>query len=177
MSGSIETVRISSKHPLTMRRQLGRSTPRRYDSQQSWHRFSRDRRGALIERVGGKPDIRQAHLIDQMSHVEWQALKLEAEAEAAKTGKEQYDRLRLAADFRRQLLLLDRELALTTKRSTAEPAPRPARLAKCLASNEDHRRLDIRRDREQAAVGALVPRHVDVAVVVYFSASVVRSAA
>jgi|SRR6516165_6232993 hypothetical protein len=123
MSESFETVRVSSKSPVTKWRQLGRLTPRRYDSQQSWHRFARDRRGTLIERVGGKPDIHQAHLIDQMCHVEWQALKLESEAETAKTAKDHYGRLRLAADYRRQLLLLDRELVAASKRAASAPAP------------------------------------------------------
>src|SRR5215470_5283338 len=124
MSESFENARISSRSPRTLRRQLGRLTPRRFNSRQSWHRFSRDRRAGLIESVGGKPDVRQAHLIDQMVKTEWQALKLEAEAETANTGKERYGRLRLATDYRRQLLLLDRDLAKTIpKRASAAPQP------------------------------------------------------
>jgi hypothetical protein len=128
-SKSFESVRVSTRPLPTVRRQLGRSTPRRYNSQQSWRRFSRDRRGALIDRVGGKPNIRQAHLIDQMVTAEWRALQLEAEADAAKTGRERYGRLRIAADYRKQLLLLDRELDRTIPKAPP-PAPRPtARLA------------------------------------------------
>jgi hypothetical protein len=76
--------------------------------------------------VGGEPDDRQARIIDQMVHAEWQAVKIEAEADATTSEKARYGRLKLAAEYRRQLLLLDRDLAVATRRAAStpeEPAP------------------------------------------------------
>jgi hypothetical protein len=102
----------------TYRQQSGRYTPQRF-GRQSWYRFLENRTAISNSEVHGEPTERQSRLIEHMINAEWQALKLEAEAETAKTGREQYGRLRLAADFRRQLLLLDRELARTTLSSAA----------------------------------------------------------
>jgi hypothetical protein len=70
-----------------------------------------------------------------MINAEWQALKLEAAVEAVETGKEQYAALHLAAEFRRQLLLLDRDLAQTTRKPPQQPQQLKT-LAQHLAAKE-----------------------------------------
>jgi hypothetical protein len=118
--------RTTSQVP-THRRELGRSNPRSF-SQHSWWRFRQHRRGILIRRIGGEPDERQAGLIEAMVTAEWHALRLEAQARG-EAGKAVLETLRLAAEYRRQLLLADRDLAAATRQAqaAAQPAPQPSR--------------------------------------------------
>jgi hypothetical protein len=95
-------------------RQLGRSTPHTFDKHAK-SRFGKQRRASYLRRVGGEPDDRQAFLIDAMLHAEWTALQLEAKAQNEE-GKTAFLLLQQAAEYRRQLLLADRELARATKR-------------------------------------------------------------
>jgi hypothetical protein len=108
---------------LTHRREVGRSTPRRF-SRHAWWRFRQDRRAGYIRRIGCEPSERQALLIDQMVVAEWQALELEAKARGD-TGRDQLESLRLATECRRRLLLLDRDLASTTRAKTPQGRPNP----------------------------------------------------
>jgi len=110
----------------TYHRQLGRMQPVRFSPHSRW-RFQADRAAILLRRVGGQPDERQAHLIDQMIHAEWQALMLGHEAKTAASEQLKYRRIDLAQEARRQLLLLDRELAATTRQARAAPPPKTAR--------------------------------------------------
>jgi hypothetical protein len=134
---------------LTHRRQLGRLTPRRF-TRPAWYRFSRDRRAGYIRRIGSDPDERQALLIEQMVQAEWSALVCDrrvAEAEArvaeakgarAKTNaaKDGLEAMRRAAEFRRMLILLDRDLNRATPRPAPTPAAPPKTLAEHLAAIE-----------------------------------------
>jgi hypothetical protein len=111
---------------LTQRRELGRLTPRRFTQTARW-RFNADRRGSYLRRIGGPPDERQALIIAQMVSAEWQALVCEhnaakaAEADAEAATKA----LRLAAEFRRQLMLLDRDLAATMRKPRERARAKP----------------------------------------------------
>jgi hypothetical protein len=78
-----------------------------------------------VRRVGGEPDERQALLIAQMVAVEWSALEAEATARTL-SGRPQIDALKLGAEFRRQLLLLDRDLAWATRAREAAASAVPA---------------------------------------------------
>jgi hypothetical protein len=102
----------------TVKAQLRRVMPRTFN-EQSWHYFERDRRRSLIARCGGWAGEGEAYLIDQIINAEYQALKLEAAAEAAEREKDRYGRLRLATEYRRQLLLHERDLIAATKRKMA----------------------------------------------------------
>jgi hypothetical protein len=117
MSKQRETSQI-----LTHRREVGRSTPRRF-SRTAWWRFRQDRREGLIRRIGGQPDECQAGLIEALITAEWQALELEAEARN-ETGKLRYAKIRLAAEHRRLWQLADRELSrVTPKRVPRSASP------------------------------------------------------
>jgi hypothetical protein len=122
MTEAHETSRIR-----TNASELGRITPRRFSAPAKW-RFRQDRRTAYLRRCGGEPSERQAMIIDQMLTSEWTALQLEAKAKN-ETGKAALDMLRVAAEYRRQLLLLDKELAGTTRRQpAARPRPGPGQI-------------------------------------------------
>jgi hypothetical protein len=108
----------------TYHRQLGRYEPLRFGPR-SWYRFRDDRTAISCRRVRGQPDERQAGIIEAMFNAEWQALRLEAEAEAAETAKERYSTLHLAVEFRRQQLLLDRDLAATMRKPPSPAKAKP----------------------------------------------------
>lgn len=108
---------------LTQRRELGRLNPRRFTQTARW-RFNADRRGSYLRRVGGQPDERQALIIAQMIGAEWQALVCEHNAANA-DARTATEALRLAAEYRRQLMLLDRDLALTTRKPPSPAKPKP----------------------------------------------------
>ena len=122
MPGHSATSRIISQHPIriTHGRQLGRHMPRTF-TRKSWWLFLSRRRTALVGTVGGQPDERQGRLIETLIRVEWAALESEETARTLK-GKAKIDALRLAAEYRRQMLLLDRDLA----RTLPKPAPQSA---------------------------------------------------
>jgi hypothetical protein len=96
------------------RQEIGRLMPRAFTKTCFW-RFGQDRRRGYIRRLGAPPDERQALLITQMVEAEWNKLRLEHEAKSA-TGKAGLERMRLSAEWSRQLLLLDRDLARATPR-------------------------------------------------------------
>jgi hypothetical protein len=137
------TERRGNSRILTQRREIGRSTPRAF-TRTCWWRFASDRRGGYIRRVGGQPDERQGLIIAQMIEAEWNKLRCEHEARSA-TGKAAYELMKLAAEWSRQLLLLDRALASATPR----PVPAKARPGPPQLSLEDH--LEILAQREGAA--------------------------
>ena len=119
---------------LTQRHELGRLTPRRFSQTARW-RFNQDRRGGYLRRIGGPPDERQALIISQMIGAEWQALVCEHNAANADV-RAATEALRLAAEFRRQLLLLDRDLAQTARKPPQPPLQQPKTLAQHLAAKE-----------------------------------------
>lgn len=140
MDGVQNTSELREGARRTWHRQTGRYTPHRF-GRQSWHRFLDDRTKILVRRVGGHPDERQGALIEAMINAEWQALKLEAEAEAAGApAKERYNALHLAAEFRRQLLLLDRDLTSTTRYKPAPAPSSPPSLTEIIADAKRQRR-------------------------------------
>jgi hypothetical protein len=106
---------------VTYRQQVGLYTPFRFETR-SWYRFVQDRTANLLRRIGGSPDERQSGLIEQAIRCEWQALKLEAEAETADSDHSRHTKLRIAASYRRALLLADRDLAWTMR--GGRPAPK-----------------------------------------------------
>jgi hypothetical protein len=108
-------------------REIGRLQPRTF-REEGWWRFSRDRRRGYVRRLGGPPDERQGLLISQLVTAEWNKLKCEHEARGV-SGKAAYDLMKLAAEWSRQLLLLDRDLA----RTMPPPAPQPAAPSPSLA--------------------------------------------
>ena len=63
----------------------------------------------MIARVGGKPDERQAALIEEMIGHEWQARRLEKQA-LGETGKAAFLTMKLATEYRRLYRLADRDL-------------------------------------------------------------------
>jgi hypothetical protein len=75
-------------------------------------------------------------LIEAMINAEWRALELEADAGAAETKKEKHTALNLAAKWRRQLLLLDRDLVRATGKPSPQPPEKPKTLAEHLAAKE-----------------------------------------
>ena len=85
-----------------------------------------ERRALLVERVGGKPDERQAALIEEMINTEWQALRLEAQA-LSEAGKVMLLTMKLAAEYRRLYRLADRDLDRNPARpplpSDTDPPP------------------------------------------------------
>src|SRR6516164_11579003 len=120
---------LASARTHTHRDPLGRYTPVSFSPNARW-KFVRSRRASYVRRIGGDPDEREALIISQMIEAEWSALQAEAEARQL-TGKLRLASLRIAAEHRRQLLLLDRDLAATTRaRAAAKPDPSPgSRLA------------------------------------------------
>jgi hypothetical protein len=120
---------------LTGRRELGRLTPRRYTQTARW-RFNADRRGSYLRRIGGPPDERQALIVDQMINAEWRALVCENKATNAEAGAAMRQE-QLATEWRRQLLLLDRDLAATMRKPPQAPVevvpPDPLEYAKAFA--------------------------------------------
>jgi hypothetical protein len=70
-----------------------------------------------------------------MIGAEWQALVCEHNATNA-DARAAIEALRLAAEFRRQLLLLDRDLAQTTRKPPQQPPQQPKTLAQHLAAKE-----------------------------------------
>jgi hypothetical protein len=77
-------------------------------------------------------------LIDSMVNAEWQALLLERKAAEATTDWVATHSLRLGAEFRRILLLLDRDFDRTTpKPPPSTPSRRARRLSAILAEVED----------------------------------------
>ena len=111
------TVNFASVHSrsVNFRDPLARYTPRN-TSYQSARRFYRERLTEYFRRVGGSPNEHEAQLIDQMINEEWQALRLEGEAGETEDEKKRYGRLRQALDYRRLLMLHDRELTTATNR-------------------------------------------------------------
>jgi hypothetical protein len=102
-------------------------------------RHSRTRRDEYLRRIDSEPDDRQALIISSMIDAEWNAYVCEIkahEADPATAAK----MLRLAAEWRRQLLLLDRDLDLTCRRSLEPSSERPKTLAEHLAAKDVARR-------------------------------------
>jgi len=104
--------------------------PRSFSAPCRW-RFDRDRRAAYVKRCGGSLSEAQALIVDQLIAAEWMALKTERDA-AAVQGRDRIDLMRLAAEHRRQVLLLNRDIERTIRPPDAEPA-RPPSLAEYLA--------------------------------------------
>ena len=95
---------------------LGRLTPRSV-SDDARLRFEKERRNGYLRRIGGgPPDERQSFLIDQMMLSEWRAFELEERAKRSRSSRAAASMWRQAAEYRRQLLLADRELARATPR-------------------------------------------------------------
>jgi len=99
--------------PGTARNPLGRYKPTNSSAKTRW-RFVRERRTEYLRRVGGVADDRERLLITQMIEAEWSALLSEAEARQLE-GKLRLASLRIAAEHRRQLLLLDRDLVVAIR--------------------------------------------------------------
>jgi hypothetical protein len=121
MTDSSALARTRSK--VSYRNPLGRLRPVSF-SDKSLSRFRDDRIGEYRERIGGEGDERQRLIIEQMISAEWQKLRCENEAQRA-TGKDAYDLMRLAAEWSRQLILLDRNLASATPRPSQSKASKP----------------------------------------------------
>jgi hypothetical protein len=123
MNGALQNSPIIRENyrKFTYRQQSGRYTPQRF-GQQSWYRFLENRAAIYVDEVGGEPSQRQSRLIEQMVNAEWQALKLERQAENIEDARDLLRFVDAAAEWRRQLLLLDRELAATMRRAAASTA-------------------------------------------------------
>ncbi len=113
-----ETTRTSARS-LT-----GRYMPARISAHSRW-RFQRDRRAALLRRIGGgPPNERQALAISMLIDCEWAAFVAEHDTNIAPSAKLRILALRLASDARKQVLLWHRELTAASK--VTPPAPEPA---------------------------------------------------
>jgi hypothetical protein len=122
MPHSLAQTRVFSR-----RNPLGRYAPKRISEHTRW-RFLRDRRTALIRRIGGGPPTeRQALAIDMMVATEWSVVVAEHDAEATTDPRTRTDAMRVAADARKQVLLWDR--ALTAAMPPIVPTESPDPLA------------------------------------------------
>jgi hypothetical protein len=134
---------LARPRTLTPRNPLGRYIPKAVSEPARW-RFTRDRREGYLRRIGGAPDERQALIITQMIDAEWQAWVCERKAAEA-NARVATEALRLAAEFRRQLMLLDRDLA----RTTTSPAAMKAKTGVPQLSLDEH--LAMLRQRQEGA--------------------------
>jgi hypothetical protein len=145
-SAMTASVSLARPRSVSHRNVLGRYVPKRFSAPSRW-RFVRDRQAGYVRRVGGGvPTEHQALIIQQMIDAEWSALicdrraaeadrrAAEATSARAKTSaaKDARDALSQAVNFRRLLLLLDRDLARATPRP-APPTERSPSLAEVLA--------------------------------------------
>jgi hypothetical protein len=118
---------------ISARNLTGRYMPARISPHSRW-RFQRDRRAALLRRIGGKPDERQALAISMLIDAEWALTVAQHDAEAAPDARTRIEAMRLAADARKQVLLWDRALVSATPTPQAPQAPDPmTRLAEHFA--------------------------------------------
>jgi hypothetical protein len=109
------SVSLARPRSVSYRNVLGRYVPKRFSAPSRW-RFVRDRQAGYLRRIGGGvPTEHQALIIQQLIEAEWSKLRCEHEAKNV-AGKAVYELLRLAAEWSRQVLLLDR--ALVARRLT-----------------------------------------------------------
>jgi hypothetical protein len=132
-----QSINMTEEHAKTRRNSrrsaIGRMVPRSFSEPCRW-RFDRDRRAGYVRRCGGALTDAQALIVDQMIRAEWLALRTERDAAEAAEPRDRAELLRLAAEHRRQLLLLNRDLEKTIR--LPEPA-RPPSLAGLFAGRGD----------------------------------------
>ena len=110
---------------ISARNLTGRYMPARISPHSRW-RFIRDRRAALLRRIGGAPpDERQALTISMLIDAEWALTVAQHDAEAAPDMRTRTESMRLAADARKQILLWNRELVAATPQPSAATPPDP----------------------------------------------------
>jgi hypothetical protein len=108
---------------ISARNLTGRYMPARISPHSRW-RFQRDRRAALLRRIGGgPPDERQALAISMLIDAEWALTVAQHDAEAASDARTRIEAMRLGSDARKQVLLWDRALVSATP---TPQAPQPA---------------------------------------------------
>src|SRR5215831_8383103 len=96
-----------SRPAASFRNPLGRYMPQSFNIRARW-KFAQARRAEYLRRVGGDPDDRQVLIISSMIEAEWSALQSEAQAKE-EIGRLRLASLRIAAEHRRQIILLDRD--------------------------------------------------------------------
>ena len=110
---------------ISARNLTGRYMPARISPHSRWQ-FIRDRRAALLRRIGGAPpDERQALTISMLIDAEWALTVAQHDAEAAPDMRTRTKSMRLAADARKQILLWNRELVTATPQPSARNTDRP----------------------------------------------------
>jgi hypothetical protein len=110
---------------ISYRNPLGRYRPTKVTPVTRW-KFGRRRREEYLRRIGGEPDHRQAELIARLIDAEWRIIELEDRARQATDRGAIEHCERLVAEYNRQMVLLDRDLAAATKAAAAMSAPVPA---------------------------------------------------